>query len=88
MIRLVLPTGEAERLRWTDHHAVSSFGLGVVLRGHSSEVLDGPTFASLVNQGARIECSTDLECRRVAGALGLTMLAESANAIVVEGDSK
>ena len=83
----MLPKGGIERLRWTDQHPSSRFGLGVILRGHSGDVLDGKTFESLASDGARIECSSDLECRRVAGALALTMIADLAEAIIKSGDS-
>lgn len=69
MIRLTHPNHPPERLRWTDQHPASSYGLGVVLRGHGREILDGARFKALSADGWRIECSTDLERRRVAGAL-------------------
>jgi hypothetical protein len=74
MIVLVSPTGRRERLRWTDKHPLSSYGLGVVLRAKSSIPLDGAAFALLALDGWRIECSTDLERRRVAGALAWAAL--------------
>ena len=69
MIRLVHPDGKIEKLRWTDQHSMSSHGLGVILRGHGSGILDGVRFKSLAAQGAKITCSDDREMRRVAGAL-------------------
>jgi len=74
MIRLVSPTGSRERLRWTDQHPMSSYGLGVVLRAKSGIPLDGAAFARLAREGWRIECDTDLERRRVAGALAWAAL--------------
>ena len=68
------PTGRRERLRWTDQHPLSSYGLGVVLRAKSSIPIDGAAFAALAREGWRIECSTDLERRRVAGALAWAVL--------------
>lgn len=56
------------KLRWTDHHPASSYGLGVLL-SPNNEVFDGFVFRFLREQvGAWIE-SDDIE--RVAGALGL-----------------
>lgn len=69
MIRLIHPDGKIEKLRWTDQHSMSSHGLGVILRGHGSGILDGVRFKSLAAQGAKITCSDDREMRRVAGAL-------------------
>ena len=69
MIRLIHPDGKSEKLRWTDQHAASSHGLGVVLRGHGAGILDGMRFKSLAATGAKITCSDERELRRVAGAL-------------------
>lgn len=69
MIRLVHPDGKIEKLRWTDQHSMSSHGLGVVLRGHGSEILDGVGFRAMAMGGAKITCSDEREMRRVAGAL-------------------
>jgi hypothetical protein len=82
MIRLVSPTGTHERLRWTDQHPMSSYGLGVVLRAKSSTPLDGATFAAMARDGWRIECDTDLERRRVAGALAWSALGLATEALV------
>jgi hypothetical protein len=58
-----------ERLRWTDQHLASGYGNGVLLRGKSSDVLDGFQFRALRNAfGAWIE--TDNK-ERVACALGV-----------------
>jgi hypothetical protein len=58
-----------ERLRWTDQHSASSYGDGVLLRGKSSDVLDGDQFRALREAfGAWIE--TDSK-ERVARALGV-----------------
>jgi len=86
MIRLVSPDGCRERLRWTDQHPLSSYGLGVVLRAKSSIPLDGATFAYLARDGWRIECDTDLERRRVAGALAWAALGLPAEALAVRHD--
>jgi len=83
MIALVSPEGRRERLRWTDNHPLSSYGLGVVLRAKSSVPLDGATFAVLARDGWRIECDTDLERRRVAGALAWSALGLPNDALVV-----
>ncbi len=75
MITLIHSDGRREKLRWTDQHAASSYGLGVVLRGtRGAEILDGVGFAALAAQGARIECGSDLDRRRVAGALAWAAL--------------
>ncbi len=75
MINLIHPDGRREKLRWTDQHAASSYGLGVVLRGaRGAEILDGAAFGALAAVGARIECATDLDRRRVAGALAWVAL--------------
>jgi hypothetical protein len=83
MIVLVSPDGRRKRLRWTDQHPLSSFGLGVVLRAKSSVPMDGATFASMARDGWRIECDTDLERRRVAGALAWSALGLDAKALTV-----
>lgn len=83
MIHLVSGDGTRERLRWTDQHGASRFGLGVVLRGNTGETLSGLEFLQLVRAGVRIECGSDLERRRTAGALGLAMLGEAVEAITL-----
>jgi len=87
MISLVSPTGRRERLRWTDQHPLSSYGLGVVLRAKSGVPLDGAHFAILALEGWRIECDTDLERRRVAGALAWAALGLPNDALVVRQSS-
>ncbi len=69
MIRLIHPDGKIEKLRWTDQHPASSYGLGIVLRGHGATILDGAGFCAMAAGGAKITCSDDRELRRVAGAL-------------------
>lgn len=81
MIVLIHPDGHREKLRWTDQHPRSAFGLGALSRGRTGETLDGATFAELVARGGRLECSTDLERRRAAGALGWSALAVPADAL-------
>lgn len=84
MIHLMYPDGQRVKLRWTDQHASSSYGLGVVLIGpRGTEILDGATFGALAADGARIECDTDLERRRVAGALAWAALDLPDDALVV-----
>lgn len=59
-----------ERLRWTDQHPASSYGVGVLERGKSGQLLDGRQFASLHREfGAWIEYSTQTERRRIEHAL-------------------
>lgn len=59
-----------ERIRWTDQHAESKHGIGVLLRGKTSNKLTGEHFKILHTQyGAWLEVSNDVECRRVASAL-------------------
>jgi hypothetical protein len=86
MIRLISPDGRRERLRWTDKHPMSRYGLGVVLRAKSSVPLDGMNFAFLARDGWRIECDTDLERRRVAGALAWSAFYIPTCALVVRDD--
>lgn len=60
---------QVEKLRWTTDHPASSYGGGVLLRGQSSEILDGAQFQALrAAFGAWIE--TD-NVERVQRALGL-----------------
>lgn len=83
-IHLINPDGRRERLRWTDQHPLSSFGLGVVTRAKSGIPLDGAAFAAMAAQGARIVCSTDIERRRVAGALAWAALGLPQEALQVQ----
>jgi hypothetical protein len=83
VIRLLQPNGASERLRWTDQHPESSFGLGIVLRGNTGAILTGLEFTYLAKEGARIECGSDLERRRAAGALGLSLLGGTVQTIVL-----
>ena len=56
------------KLRWTDHHPASHYGLGVLL-APNNEVLDGFMFRFLRDSiNARIECD---DPQRVRGALGV-----------------
>jgi hypothetical protein len=86
MIILTSPDGHRQRLRWTDRHPLSSYGLGVVLRARSSIPLDGEDFAALARQGWRIECSSHQERRRVTGALAWASLGLPDEALVVRED--
>jgi hypothetical protein len=59
-----------ETLRWTVDHPASSYGIGVLLRGKSGEILDGRTFAVMCEHfGAWIECASADTKRRVENAL-------------------
>lgn len=59
-----------ETLRWTTDHPASSYGIGVLLRGKSGEILDGRSFQAMVaNFGAWIECDSADTKRRVENAL-------------------
>ena len=59
-----------ETLRWTAEHPASNYGLGVLLRGKSGEILDGKTFAAMVHAfGAWIETDSEDTSRRVHNAL-------------------
>lgn len=59
-----------ETLRWTTKHPSSNYGMGVLLRGKSGEILDGRAFAALVsNFGAWIETDSEDTSRRVHNAL-------------------
>jgi hypothetical protein len=84
MIHIISPSGCRERLRWTDQHPLSSYGLGVVLRAKSSVPLDGAHFGILALEGWRIECDTDLERRRVAGALAWSAFSPPGDAFVIK----
>ena len=59
-----------EKLRLVTDHPASSYGIGVVLRGNSGDVLDGRSFQAL-NQafGAWIECDSANTKRKVQNAL-------------------
>lgn len=59
-----------ETLRLTTQHALSSHGIGVLLRGKSGEILDGRSFAAMhVGFGAWIECDSSETKRRIENAL-------------------
>lgn len=59
-----------ETLRWTTDHPASNYGLGVILRGKSGEILDGRTFALMVCIfGAWIETDSESTQRKVRNAL-------------------
>lgn len=74
MILLHHPDGSTEKLRWTDQHPASHYGLGVVFRGKKGAILDGAGFRLIAESGGWIECGDDRERRRVAGALAWGML--------------
>lgn len=83
MIRLILPDGTRHALRWTDQHPASRYGLGVVLHARQSQPIDGAMFKALAADGARIECGSDVERRRVLGALATAALALPDGAITL-----
>lgn len=59
-----------ETLRWTADHPGSNYGIGVLLRGKSGEIMDGCAFEAMVkNFGAWIECDSADTKRRVENAL-------------------
>lgn len=59
-----------ETLRWTTDHSASSYGIGVLLRGKSGEILDGRAFMGLHKAfGAWIEVDSADTKRRVENAL-------------------
>lgn len=68
--RMGLNQRPVEVLRWTTDHPSSSFGIGVILRGKSGELLDGRTFAALHHAfGAWIEVDGADTKRRTQNAL-------------------
>lgn len=68
--RMGLRQMSPETLRWTAEHSASNYGLGVLLRGKSGEILDGKSFAAMVQAfGAWIETDSDDTSRRVHNAL-------------------
>lgn len=83
MIRLILHDGTRHALRWTDRHPMSRYGLGVVMHARQGVPIDGAQFKALAERGARIECSNDVERRRVAGALAWAALALPDSALVL-----
>ena len=59
-----------ETLRWTADHQSSSYGIGVLLRGKSGEILDGKSFAGMHHAfGAWIEVDSADTKQRVENAL-------------------
>jgi hypothetical protein len=59
-----------ETLRWTTDHPASSYGIGVLLRGKSGEILDGRSFQAMHTAfGAWIEVDSVLTKQRVENAL-------------------
>ena len=59
-----------ETLRLTTQHGASNYGIGVLLRGKSGEILDGHGLEALHNGfGAWIECDSANTRRRVGDAL-------------------
>lgn len=72
-----------ETLRWTTGHSASSYGIGVLLRGKSGEILDGRSFQAMANSfGAWIECDSADTKSRVENAL-LTAATELDDRIIV-----
>ena len=67
---LGLRQANPETLRLVVDHPASSYGIGVLLRGKSGEILDGHSFATLNESfGAWIECDSAETKRRVERAL-------------------
>lgn len=67
-----------ESLRWTDDHAQSSYGHGVLLREHSRELLDGDAFGQLRERfGAWIECDSAATQQLVIAALAIPGLTDA-----------
>lgn len=59
-----------ETLRWTTDHPASSYGMGVLLRGKSGEILDGRSFQAMhAAFGAWIEVDSAQTKQRVENAL-------------------
>jgi len=59
-----------ERLRLVMDHQSSSYGIGVLLRGNTGEILDGRSFAALNKAfGAWIECDCAEAKRKVENVL-------------------
>lgn len=59
-----------ETLRLVTDHPKSSYGIGVLLRGKSKDILDGLSFMAMHNAfGAWIECDSADTQRRVRKAL-------------------
>jgi len=59
-----------EKLRLVTEHPASSYGMGVILRGNSGDILDGRTFAALNKAfGAWVECDSGDTKRRIENAL-------------------
>lgn len=72
-----------ETLRWTTEHSASSYGIGVLLRGKSGEILDGRSFKAMAEAfGAWIECDSADTKRRVENAL-VTAATELDDRIIV-----
>lgn len=68
--RMGLRQRPVEVLRWTTEHPASHYGMGVLLRGKSGDILDGHTFAAFAEAfGARIECDSAQTAMRVRNAL-------------------
>ena len=68
--RMGLRQHTPETLRWTTDHPGSSYGLGVLLRGKSGDVLSGRDFAAMVYAfGAWIEADSEDAARKARNAL-------------------
>lgn len=67
---LGLRQNNPETLRLVTDHPQSSYGFGVLLRGKSSDILDGRSFMAMYKAfGAWIECDSEDTQRRVRNAL-------------------
>lgn len=68
--RMGLSQRATETLRLVTDHPASNYGIGVLLRGKSGDILDGRSFAAMTNAfGAWIECDSSDTKRRVENAL-------------------
>lgn len=88
MIVLIDEDGKRLPLRWTDQDADAQAGIGIVMIVMGARRLDGPTFASMAECGARIECSWPGEHARVARALHWHLLDLPADRLVLKNRNK
>lgn len=78
-----------ETLRWTADHPQSSYGIGVLLRGKSGEILDGRSFQAMAKAfGAWIECDAEETASRVRRALVTAAMGLDDAVIVAQPESR
>lgn len=78
-----------ETLRWTTQHSQSNYGIGVILRGKSGDLLDGRTFKALHDAfGAWIECDSADTKRRVENSLVTAVLGLDDAITIADGSAK